>query len=179
MTILFSMDNSIDIVLLSQRNPLTRLTFDYGSKVLQKIQENFSEEEQQFFTANMYIHLHYNPEKDCVIKFDNIWRWLGYLRAEACKKCLTKYFVENIDYKVEKKVIPTVESTEGEDKPSSGKTKYNKENIHITFNCFRKLCLKTNTDRAERIHNHFIKCQTLLMSMVLQQSEELKIRLSN
>jgi len=41
------MTETIDFVALVQNNPLTKLNSNYGSKIIQKIQERFSPEIQQ------------------------------------------------------------------------------------------------------------------------------------
>ena len=95
------MTEQLDIVALVNNNPLTKLSNDYGSKIIQKIQERFNSEDQQMFVANFYCYLNYNSKTDFVINLDRIWKWLGYSRVDHCKTVLLKNFEENIDYKVE------------------------------------------------------------------------------
>src|SRR6185369_17559636 len=92
----------VDIVALVQNNPLTKLSSNYGSKIIERIQKEFTSEDQQLFVANYYCYLNYNSKTDFVINLDRIWKWLGYSRIEECKRALVKNFVENVDYKIEK-----------------------------------------------------------------------------
>ena len=43
------MEQKLDIVELIELNPITKLSKDYQSKFLQKIQENFTESQQKLF----------------------------------------------------------------------------------------------------------------------------------
>ena len=89
----------LDIVALVENNPLTRLTGNYGSKIIQKIKNAFTTDEEQLFIGGFYCYFNYNPTLDFVIFLHLIWRWLGYSRIEECKRCLVKNFKENVDYK--------------------------------------------------------------------------------
>jgi len=77
------------------------LTSDYGSKIIEKIQEKFTDQDQQMFVANFYCYLNYNQKTDFIINLDRIWKWLGYGRVEECKRVLVKNFKENQDYRIE------------------------------------------------------------------------------
>jgi hypothetical protein len=96
------MTEEIDIVTLVINNPLTKLSSDYGSKIIHKIKETFTNEEQKLFVGNFYAYLNYDNKNDFVINLESIWKWLGYSRIEECKRCLVKNFIENKDYKIEK-----------------------------------------------------------------------------
>lgn len=169
---------TIDIVALVNNNPLTKLTSDYGSEMIKKIQEKFKEEDQQLFVANFYCYLNYK-KTDYVIDFDRIWKWLGYTRIADCKHCLIRHFKENIDFKIEKaastneEVCPKIQS----DRKNLGGAGMNKERITLTINCFKKLCLKSRTERADKIHDYYIQLEELVNEVASEQSEELRKKL--
>jgi hypothetical protein len=52
------MESSINIVELIENNPITRLTGNYQNKLLTKIKEKFTNNEQQMFVASFYCFLH-------------------------------------------------------------------------------------------------------------------------
>ncbi len=161
---------TIDIEALVQNNPLTRLTSDHGSKIIQKIRERFSPEEQQFYVANLYCYLNYNSKTDFVIILDRIWKWLGYSRVDHCKTCLIKYFKEDVDYKIDKTSFP-----EDAGKPNLGGRPA--EYITLTVNCFKKLCLKSRTEKADQIHDYFIGLEEMMNELVTEQTQELQQKL--
>ena len=94
--------NTLDIVHLIEKNPLTRLSCNYNNKFVKKLQESFTESQQHLFIASFYSYLNYNSKNDFVIDFDQVWKWLGYSRKDPAKRLLEKSFKENIDYKIEK-----------------------------------------------------------------------------
>ena len=170
----------LDIVALVENNPLTRLTGNYGSKIIQKIKNAFTTDEEQLFIGGFYCYFNYNPTLDFVIFLHLIWRWLGYSRIEECKRCLVKNFKENVDYKIENfapqdggaKTNPV----EREQETRGG---HNKESIVLTINCFKKLCLKSKTAKADQIHDYYIKLEDLIMELVTEQTTELQLRLQD
>jgi len=92
---------TIDLVALVQNNPLTKLTSDYNSKILKKIQEQFSSDDQRLFVTHFFCYNNYNSTIDFIINLDLIWKWLGYSRISFCKVVLVKHFIEGVDYKIE------------------------------------------------------------------------------
>ncbi len=172
---------TIDIEALVQNNPLTRLTSDHGSKIIQKIRERFSPEEQQFYVANLYCYLNYNSKTDFVIILDRIWKWLGYNRINDCYRVLLKNFKENVDYKIENFALQDGKANpkplEEPEKETRGG--HNREYITLTVNCFKKLCLKSRTEKADQIHDYYIGLEELINELVTEQTEELQIKLQN
>ena len=48
---------SVDIVNLIESNPITKLTGNYQSKLVEKVKNNFTNYEQQLFLASFYCYL--------------------------------------------------------------------------------------------------------------------------
>ena len=71
-------ENTLDIVNFIENNPITKLSNTYQSKLLTRIQSEFTEFEQQLFVTNLYCFLNYHPKNDFVIDLDNVWKWLGF-----------------------------------------------------------------------------------------------------
>jgi phage anti-repressor protein len=171
----------VNIIKLVEKNPLTRLSNDYQSKFINKIKDSFTEEEQQLFLSSFYCYLNYDQKKDFVIEFDSTWKWLGFSRKEECKRVLTKHFIENIDYKISKtdhKIETNLAPQIGGASFTNKHGGHNKESILLTVNTFKKLCLKSNTKKADEIHDYFIKLEETLQEIINQESQELKLQLS-
>jgi len=122
---------------LIEKNAMTRLSKDYENKLINKIKDNFSENQQQIFVASFYTFLKYDLKKDFVIDFDNVWKWLGFTRKDNAKRLLEKFFTIDIDYKI---VFLTSEENSIIGRPS--------ETILLNINTFKKFCLKAGTKRA-------------------------------
>jgi len=53
----------------------------------------------------------------------------------------------------------------------------NKEKILMTINTFKKLCLKSNTKKADEIHDYFIMLEELTQETINEESSELRNQL--
>ena len=158
----------IDIKSLVDNNPISCINTGYEDKLLSKIKEKFSEEEQHVFLASFYCYLNYDEEKDFVIDFETVWKWTGFTRKDNAKKVLTKNFTENIDYKV---------SLQSQENPLEGGGP--KEDILLSVKTFKKFCLKSNTKKAEEIHDYFIKLEKIIQETIYEQAKDLSIQLKN
>jgi len=171
---------TFDIVALVQNNPLVRLSNYDNSKIIQKLQDKFNTQDEQFMLANCYGFLNYDPRKDFIINLDRVWKWLGYSRIEECKRCLVKNFIENVDYKIEN-FAPQIggakiESVEYQE-INETRGGHNKEYTALTINCFKKLCLKSKTKKADEIHDYYIKLEEVILELITEQSNVLKQQL--
>lgn len=180
------MSDKLNIVELIERNPLTRFNNEYSNRFVDKIKLHFESTEQQMFLASFYTYLNYNSEKDFVINLDNIWKWLGFSRKDHCKTVLVKYFIENIDYKInnELDIEQPAPATSGAGfyekettKKNLGGAGLNKESIILNIRTFKKLCLKSNTKRADSIHDYYIKLEEILQEILTEEAKDLQTQL--
>ena len=87
------------MVLKTKNNPITKLSGNYQSKLIEKVQNNFTNYEQQLFLSSFYCYLKYDNKKDFVIDLDNVWKWLDFSQKAKGKELLEKSFIKDIDYK--------------------------------------------------------------------------------
>jgi hypothetical protein len=180
----------LDIVELIEKNPITRLNKEYNDKYIKRIKNTFNNVEQQLFLSSFYCYLNHDQEKDFVIELGKIWKWLGFTRIDHCKTVLKKHFVENIDYKIllqklqEKKMSPPKAAPEvggaGSDSinvKNLGGAGLNKETILLNIKTFKKLCLKSNTKKADSIHDYFIRLEEMLYDILVEEASELQTQL--
>ena len=92
------MDASLNIVELIENNPITKLSSSYNGKLLTKIQEGFTDFEQQLFVTSFYCYLNCDQKNDFVIDLDNILKWLGFTLKSSAKRTLEQYFIIDKDY---------------------------------------------------------------------------------
>jgi phage anti-repressor protein len=154
---------NLDIVNLIENNPVSKLTDTYQNKLLEKIKENFTTEEQQLFLASFYSYLNYKSN-DFIIDLDTIWEWLGFSRKNKTKELLEKHFIKDIDYKIllHQKVQQNIQGG------------HNKEQILLTVKTFKKLCMKANTSKANEIHNYYVNLEEILFEVLEEQGTELQ-----
>ena len=133
------------------------------------MKSNFTEFEQQLFITSFYCYLNYNKTTDFVIDLDNIWKWLGFSHKHKAKILLEKCFVVDIDYKC-------LLNLQVEQK--KGRGGHNKSIIMMTIKCFKSLCLKAQTTRAEQIHEYYIKMEEIVQEVVDEESDELRLKIT-
>ncbi len=51
-----------------------QLSLSSNTKLVNKINESFTEDQQRWFIANFYVYLNYHPTKDFPINLDNVYK---------------------------------------------------------------------------------------------------------
>ena len=161
---------SIDIVNLIESNPITKLTGNYQSKLVEKVKNTFTNYEQQLFLSSFYCYLKYDSKNDFVIDLDNVWQWLGFCQKVNAKRVLEKNFTINKDYKL---LLCQLAK-----QPNQTKGGHNKEIFMLNINTFKKYCLKSDTKKADEIHDYFIKLENIMFEVTKEECEELKQQLN-
>jgi hypothetical protein len=157
---------SVDIVELIESNPITKLSGDYQTKLVEKVKNNFTNYEQQLFLSSFYCYLKYDSKNDYVIDLDNVWKWLGFNQKYNAKVTLEKNFVIDKDYKMF--------APEGSGAKKSNRGGHNKEIIMLNVETFKKFCLKAGTKKADEVHDYFIKLENIMFEIAKEECEELK-----
>lgn len=166
-----------DIVSFIDHNPLVNMDKSYQSRLINKIKDKFNTDEQKIFIGSFYTYLNYDSKKDFVIDLQKVWKWIGFSRIDPAKQVLTKHFKKDIDYKiieVFKKVAPQVSPRE-----TKGNSRLNKQQILMSVNTFKKLCMKANTKKADQIQDCYLKLENVLQDISKGESEELVYQLHN
>ena len=159
------MSQPINIVKLMEENPNTKLSKPYQGRLINKLKESFSTDEQQIFISSFYCYLNYKSD-DFVIDLDDIWSWLGYTKKDKGKDLLEKFFKVDEDYK---RIFPDTRENSSIGRP--------KEKIMMSIKTFKKMCLKANTSKANEIHEYYIKLEETLHEVIDEESDELRMQL--
>ena len=109
----------------------------------------------------------YELEKSLKDSLNNKEIYKGY--KKRLKELLLKHFKENIDYSFAR-------TSESKKEGRGGSTK---EIILLTIKCFKLLCLKAGTKKANEIHEYFIKLEELLQDIILEECNDIKLQLEN
>lgn len=132
------------------------------TKLIDKLQQHFSEEEQKLYVANLFLYLNYHPVDDFVVNLENVWKFIGFANKANAKRLLKQHFTENKDYKIA--------LIRWDERKNEGG--YNQETIMLNINTFKKLCLKSNTDNSDKIHDYYIKLEMVYNELIKEQLEE-------
>ena len=157
---------SFDIVQLIEKNPVTRLSKNYQNCFINKIKDNFNEEEQRLFVANFYCYLNFKDD-EFIIELDKVWKWVGFSRIDSAKRVLEKNFKINQDYKIALHNLVERKNEGG----------YNKETVLMTIDTFKNFCMIANTDKAKSIRNYYIKMEKLVTETFETEMNEIRLQL--
>ena len=159
------MSQNINIIKLMEENPNTKLSKPYNGKLINKLKDSFSTEDQQLFISSFYCYLNYKSN-DFVIDLDDIWKWLGFSQKIRAKELLEKNFKLDIDYKL-------VFSLPGENSKGGRPS----DKFMMNIKTFKKMCLKANTSKANDIHEYYIKLEETLHEVIDEESNELRLQM--
>ena len=160
---------SFNVVSLIENTTITKLSGTYNSKLLKRIKEHFTESQQQLFVTSFYCYLNYNQTTDFVIDLDNVWEWLGFTQKSSAKRVLERHFILDTDYK-----NLLYRSAEQDGNTHGG---HNKEIIMLNVKTFKLFCIKAGTQKANELHEYFIKLEEILHTVIQEESDELKKQL--
>ena len=168
----------MDIISLIENNPITKLNGNYKSKLIEKLKDKFNDYEQQMFVSSFYCYLNYDYKTDFIIDLDNVWKWVGFSNKAHSKYILEKNFIVDKDYKL----LPTKlhnQTSNSENKKVNNRGGHNKEIIMLNIDTFKKYCLKAGTKKADEIHDYFIKLENMLQEIIMEETNEIKLQLTN
>ena len=156
------MTEVIDIIQLIENNPLSKLTKPYQNRLINKVKDTFTTDNQKLFVSSFYCYLNYKKD-DFVVDLDNIWKWLGFSTKQKSKELLENYFELDKDFKIV--FSQKVKNSKG------GRPR---DQILMTIKTFKKMCMKANTKKSNDIHEYYIKLEETLHEVIDEESSELR-----
>ena len=150
------------------------------NELINKLKNHFSDDEQRLYVSNLFLYLNYHQLDDFIVNLDNVWKFIGFSNKANAKRLLKHNFKENIDYKIllvqidEQKNDKTllIRTDEQVSFRNLGGAGLNKETIMLNINTFKKLCLKANTENADKIHDYYIKLEIVYNELMKEQLEQ-------
>jgi hypothetical protein len=140
------------------------------TKLVDKLQRHFNDEEQRLYVCNLFLYLNYNPLDDFIINLENVWKFIGFSNKGNAKRLLQQNFIEDKDYKT--LLLSKEKQIKENDKDNRGG--YNKETVMLNINTFKKLCLRANTSNADKIHDYYIRLEMIYNELMKEQIDEEK-----
>jgi T5orf172 domain len=158
---------TVNIVQLIEKNPLSDLSSTYQNKLINKIKQKFTNDEQKMFITSFYCYLKYKKD-EFVVDLDDVWEWMGFSKKDKAKDLLEKNFEPNVHFEV---LLPE----EREQKNKAGKRGgFNKEKILMTVKTFKRMCLLAGTKKSQEIHEYYINLEEILHETINEETAELR-----
>ncbi len=162
---------NINIVELIEKNPIMKFPNITNNKLAEKIKQNFTMHEQKQFITLFYCYLNYDKTSDYIIDLDDIWKWLQFPNKANAKILLSKYFIQDQDYKFI--LDPNIKQKK------EGRGGHNKETIMLNIQTFKKFCIKAGTSKSNEILDYFIKLDEIINETLVEQAQEFTCYVQN
>ena len=82
------------------KNSNTTLSLGLQTKIIDKLNETFSEQEQHWYVANLYMYMNYHATNDYPINLEDVYKMIGFANKGNAKRTLENNFTKNEDYKL-------------------------------------------------------------------------------
>jgi len=181
------MTNIVNLDIKQLLNDVIDIRSDYSqTNLMNQISEQFKTEDQQLFAKSFLLYTSF-PKDTCLINLDNVYKWMGFSRKDHAKRLLLNpkfKFKEGVDFTI--KVAPQTGGASSEDKlaPQTGGASFKEETqiihggqneqIMLTPNCFKKMCLKANTDRSDQIHDYYIHLEEMVHNNMISEKNKIE-----
>ena len=153
----FDVSTSINFTELVKQSNTTQ-SLKLQTKMIQILNEAFTESEQQWYVANLYMYINYHPINDFLINLENIFKMIGFANKANAKRTLKNNFTENDDYK-----ITVISRDDG---------KFTTEEIMINTSTFKNLCMLAKTDKGKEIRRYYVKLENMNNQLVHEELQE-------
>jgi phage anti-repressor protein len=146
--------------LVRNSNTTLSLSNEYQSKMITLLNEEFTENQQQWYIANLYIYMNYHPTNDYPINLENVFHMIGFANKGNAKRTLENNFTKNEDYKIT--ILP------------SEKGQIAREDIMLNIDTFKNLCMLAKTDKGKEIRKYYVKLENIHNKIIKQEIEQQK-----
>ena len=146
------------------KNANTTLSLNIQTRMIDILNKEFTEEEQQWYIANLYIYMHYHPTNDYPINLEDVFKMIGFANKENAKRTLKNNFTNDEDYKVAL-VRRDERKTEGG---------FNKEDIMLNIDTFKNLCMLAKTKKGKEIRRYYVKIENIYNELIKEEIEQQK-----
>jgi hypothetical protein len=100
------------------------------NQLVERLNTNFTEEEQRWYVANLYMYMNYHATNDYPINLENVFKMIGFANKGNAMKTIKSNFTLDEDYKTS--LLPKEKSSWG----GSGS-----EQIMLNVDTFKNLCM--------------------------------------
>jgi hypothetical protein len=105
--------------------------------MVKHLNDEFTEDEQKWYIANLYVYMNYHPIEDYPINLENIYKMIGFANKGNAMKTIKSNFILDEDYKI---IIFRTE------KNKSSETRGRKEEtVMLNIDTFKNLCMIAKT----------------------------------
>lgn len=153
------------------KNSDFNISLNIQTNIINKLNSEFTDDEQKWFVANFYIYMNYHPTNDFPINLEHIYKLIGFANKGNAMKTIKNNFTENEDYKKQlfrmEKQVPN--EYNGRNLGGSG---LNQETIMLNVDTFKNLCMIAKTENGKKIRKYYLKLENIYNQFVKEEIEE-------
>ena len=158
------------------KNSNTTLSLNLETKMINILNTEFTEEEQQWYIANLYIYMNYHPTNDYPINLEHVFKMIGFANKENAKRTLKNNFTKDEDYKTvlvrtdenHKTLLVRKDEQKHTDETRGG---HNQENVMLNVDTFKNLCMLAKTDKGKQIRKYYVKLENIYNQIIKEEIE--------
>lgn len=151
--------NYVDFSVLVESN--SNISINFKSKILKCLTETFTNEEQKWYIANLYVYLNFHQTKDFPINLEDVFKLIGFAHKKNAKRTLENNFNLNEDYK--EVLLPREQNSKG------GRPE---EQIMLNVDTFKNLCMMAKTEKGKEIRKYYVKLESIFNGIVDEEKKE-------
>ena len=148
----------------------TQLSITFQTKMTKRLSETFTENEQKWYIAILYLYLNTKP-KDFPINLENVYSLIGFAHKKNAKRTLENNFTKNEDYII--LLLPK------EQRKTDNRGGHNEETIMLNVETFKAMCMMSKTEKGKEIRKYYVKLENILNEIMIEErleyQENLKI----
>ena len=149
------------------KNSNNTLSLNLQTKMVDLLNDEFTEQEQQWYIANLYVYMNYHPTNDFPINLEHVFKMIGFANKGNAMKTIKSNFVLNEDYKV---ALFHTEKRKNE----GG---FNKEEIMLNVDTFKNLCMIAKTEKGKEIRKYYVKLENIYNKIIKEEIQDKQLLL--
>jgi phage anti-repressor protein len=152
------------------KNSNTTLSLTLQTKMTLILNKEFTEEQQQWYIANLFMYMNYHPTNDYPINLEHVFKMIGFANKENAKRTLKNNFTLNEDYK--KLLVRTDEQVPNiKDGKNIGGAGLNNETVMLNIDTFKNLCMFAKTQQGKEIRKYYVKLENIYNKIIKEEIE--------
>jgi phage anti-repressor protein len=145
---------------------------NFQSKLIDELNTTFTENEQKWYIANLYMYLNYHPTNDFPINLDDVYKMIGFAHKKNAKRTLENNFTENEDY-INVNLLLRTQKQDCVNNHGGN----NKETIMLNVDTFKNICMMTKTDKAKEIRKYYVKLENIYNKLINEEHKQHQLEL--
>ena len=130
------------------------------SKLVETLNQEFTDDEQRWYIANLYVYMHYHPTNDFPINLEHVYKMMGFAHKKNAKRTLENNFTKDEDYKI--MLLRREQQVHGG---------HNDETVMLNVDTFKNLCMIVKTEKGKAIRQYYVKLENIYNKLIKEEME--------